>query len=166
MREARRYSPEEIHKRAPWLFKPGNRANTTGRPAQHKHITALCREFTEAAVLTLVHIMTRSRATDSEKRACALALLERGWGQTPRSLAIFSGAENPLGGPLPAGTMGSIGAALTMDTKVQILMAVSERGADALLEFQDELPTPAPNPASEEIIDLIGDDEPVADLVG
>lgn len=164
--DAKRLTKEEIHKRAPWLIKPGETRNPGGRPKRQTHIVALAREYTESAILTLVYIMTRSRASDAEKRSCAIELLNRGWGATPRSLAIFGDLGGGMSGALPAATPGQY---LSMDSKVNILMAVAERGPDALLEFADELP-PAPR-ASADTIDLVTG-EPIeaetvtVDLVG
>jgi hypothetical protein len=63
------------------VFKKGESGNPSGRPKSDIIITELAKAHTEAALATLVEIMTNKKATPSSRVQAAEAILNRGWGK-------------------------------------------------------------------------------------
>lgn len=70
-------------------FKPGNRANPSGRPKQNKTLKALAVEQTETAIRTLVEICKDKHCKSPSARVqAAQALLDRGHGKPLQQIEI------------------------------------------------------------------------------
>lgn len=50
-------------------------------------MASMCRAYTEPAIRTLVGIMTSEAYSAADRRACAEALLNRGWGKPKETIA-------------------------------------------------------------------------------
>ena len=69
-------------------FRKGQSGNPSGRPRRDHDIGQLARSHTAAAVETLVLIMRSPSTPASSRVMAASALLDRGWGKAPRSIAV------------------------------------------------------------------------------
>lgn len=67
---------------------PGRSGNPGGRPRAVVEVRDLARSCTEAAVRTLLEIMTNSKAPAAARVAAAVAVLDRGWGRPPQAVAV------------------------------------------------------------------------------
>ena len=65
-------------------FKPGNRANPSGRPKAVVALTELARTHTEAAITALADIMNNS-TSDTARATAASHILDRGWGKAAQT---------------------------------------------------------------------------------
>lgn len=67
-------------------FISGESGNPGGRPSGYGEIRDIARQHTEAAINTLVKIMSDSDATPSSRVGAATALLDRGWGRPAQTI--------------------------------------------------------------------------------
>ena len=67
---------------------PGRSGNPGGRPRAVIEVRDLARSCTEAAVGTLVEVMTNPKAPAAARVAAAVAVLDRGWGRPPQAVAV------------------------------------------------------------------------------
>ena len=81
-------APSANRQDKPWLFKPGNSANPSGRPKVDKTVKALAREHTAAAISRLAEIVNDKTASASAQVQAATALLDRGWGKPLQQLEV------------------------------------------------------------------------------
>lgn len=61
-----------------------------------RHITALCKEYTSDAVITLVEIMNDAQMPPSSRVKAAENILDRGWGKAPVVVKSQDGAPLDL----------------------------------------------------------------------
>jgi hypothetical protein len=66
-------------------FKPGNRANPSGRPKAIVSLVELARTHTEDAIKTLADIMNNSQS-DPARATAASHILDRGWGKPAQTI--------------------------------------------------------------------------------
>jgi Flp pilus assembly protein TadD len=74
---------------------PGRSGNPGGRPRAVVEVRDLARGCTEAAVATLLEIMTNPKAPAAARVAAAVAVLDRGWGRPPQAVAVAVEAREP-----------------------------------------------------------------------
>jgi hypothetical protein len=70
--------------------------NPGGRPKELGHVRDLARQHTEAAVTTLVTIMTNPVEPSRARVAAAEALLNRGWGHPSQPVDLGNADSTPL----------------------------------------------------------------------
>jgi hypothetical protein len=75
-------------------FQKGTSGNPGGRPKTSPEVVELARKHSPEAIAKLVEIMRSETAPIAEQRACALALLDRGYGRPTQS---FDGAVTHQG---------------------------------------------------------------------
>lgn len=68
--------------------KPGECRNPRGRPKKDYNLAALAQKHAEAAINTLVEVMTNTEATPSARVGAAAEILDRGFGKAPQSLDV------------------------------------------------------------------------------
>lgn len=68
-------------------WRPGQSGNPGGRPREIGYLRELARERTEEAIETLADVMLNGES-DSARVAAATALLDRGYGKPPQSIAV------------------------------------------------------------------------------
>lgn len=73
-------------------FKPGKSGNPGGRPKGVAAVRALAQEYTAEALGTLHTIMQDDDAPASARVTAANALLDRGWGRAPQTIADDEGS--------------------------------------------------------------------------
>jgi hypothetical protein len=86
-----------IMPRSSTTWAPGNSGNPGGRPRAVVEVRDLARSCTEAAVRTLVEIMTNPKAPAAARVAAAVAVLDRGWGRPPQAVAVAVEADEGRG---------------------------------------------------------------------
>jgi hypothetical protein len=67
-------------------FKPGNRANPSGRPKAIISLVKLARAQTEDSIKTLVQVRDDTNAPAAARVGAANALLDRGWGKPAQTI--------------------------------------------------------------------------------
>jgi len=78
---------------------PGQSANPGGRPrmTDDQRVAAItAREFTTAAIKTLIQIIKNPKASASAGVSAACAILDRGWGRAPQTVEIGNKDVKPL----------------------------------------------------------------------
>jgi hypothetical protein len=65
----------------PGTFPKGQSGNPNGRPKKDRTIELLAREYTEAALSTLVEICFNEKTPPAARVSAASVLLDRGWGK-------------------------------------------------------------------------------------
>ena len=73
---------------------PGRSGNPGGRPRAVLEVRDLARSCTQAAVETLLEIMTNPKAPAAARVAAAVAVLDRGWGRPPQAVAVAVEADS------------------------------------------------------------------------
>jgi hypothetical protein len=67
-------------------FKPGQSGNLNGRPKAVPKIQFLAQGYSEAAIATLVGIMSDRKAPPAARVAASNAILDRGHGKPPQTI--------------------------------------------------------------------------------
>ena len=116
-------------------FLPGKSGNPSGRPRRDKEVAAIAREHTAEAIRTLLHVMTKPKASDSARVSAAQILLDRGWGRAPQSVEL----SGPGGGPIAVAELGQV-------ERRQLMLELQARLLEASVVLAEELP---PAPASD-----------------
>lgn len=77
----------------PWLWKPGQSANPSGRPKAAAEMVRLAREHTPEAIATIAKIMRDAKAPKAARIAAAGMLLDRGWGKPKEHVTLDGEVE-------------------------------------------------------------------------
>jgi hypothetical protein len=75
-------------------FVKGQSGNPGGRPKANARLVELAQSQTEAAISTLVGIMTDKGAPAAARVAASGVILDRGWGKAPQT--VQGDEENPI----------------------------------------------------------------------
>jgi hypothetical protein len=67
-------------------FRPGQSGNLNGRPKAVPGIKFLAQDYSEAAIATLVGIMSDRKAPPAARVAASNAILDRGHGKPPQTI--------------------------------------------------------------------------------
>lgn len=81
--------------RSSTTWAPGRSGNPGGRPRAVVEVRDLARSCTEAAVRTLVEVMTNPKAPAAARVAAAVAVLDRGWGRPQQAVAVAVETHEP-----------------------------------------------------------------------
>lgn len=79
--------------RSSTTWAPGRSGNPGGRPRAVLEVRDLARSCTEAALETLVEVMTNPGAPAASRIGAACAILDRGWGRPPQAVAVAVEAD-------------------------------------------------------------------------
>ena len=79
-------------------FVKGQTGNAGGRPAVVREVRSLARQYTQAAVLTLVSIAADRKAPAAARVSACTELLNRGHGRPEQSISLASGEERDIPG--------------------------------------------------------------------
>jgi hypothetical protein len=77
-------------------WKKGQSGNPGGRKKDVGHIQMLAREFTEAALATLVEVMENCQELGASRVRAAECVLDRGWGRPTSTVALTGEGGGPV----------------------------------------------------------------------